>query len=75
MGVMKREFMEVLTFGRNFEDVRGPWMQEDRCASRWLTMGAWFGSNAQCSLPGVLHREGLIQQKLYRENLTFPDKP
>lgn len=29
VGVMKREFMEVLTFGRSFEDVREPWMQED----------------------------------------------
>lgn len=45
--------MEVLPFGRSFEDVREPWMQEDRRASRWLTLGAWFGSNAQCSLPGV----------------------
>ena len=46
VGVMKREVMEVLTFGGSFEDVREPWMPED-------TGGAWFGSNAQCSLPGV----------------------
>ena len=31
-GVVKRVFMEVLAFGRSFEDVREPWVQEDRGA-------------------------------------------
>lgn len=58
VGVMKREFMEVLTFGRSFEDVREPWMQED-----W----GHGHSSAQCSLPECNTGKGPTAETVWRE--------